>query len=94
MLESHFASSVWVLALVQGLAVLTALIARRGAGTGFQTIFQLLSLVSMTAVGLVSVLTAGSQPVPCLIFGTLFACMVVTATYDRHGLRPQIGQFV
>jgi hypothetical protein len=86
MFDSLIAPNFSALVCVQFLGVLSAFAAHRSSGTGWQTCCQLASLVFMGLAGLTSLVGWETGPVRSLICGTLFACMVLMATFDRCGL--------
>lgn len=86
MFQAHFVPSLSALACLQTLGVLTAFAAHRSAGTPLQSCCQLLSLVFMSVAGFAGLIGSESAPARALVCGTLFACMVLTATFDRCGL--------
>lgn len=86
MLSHSIAPDFWFLATTQALGLTAAFVAQRTSGTGVQNFCQLIALLLMSVAGLVSVVSAASGPVRCLTCGTVIACMVLMATFDRRGL--------
>lgn len=94
MVESSSLVSFWPLLFVQSVGLVATLAARRGCRRGLRGYLQIVSLMCMTLAGLGALASASSNPCPCLLSGTMFACMVLTATFDHRGLRPELGDFV
>lgn len=86
MFETTSTSGLWWIFGIQGFGVIAAFAAHRSSGTVLQSFCHAAALVSMAVAGTTALLGSESGPARCLVCGTLFACMVLTATFDRCGL--------
>ena len=76
----------WALAIVQGLGLMSALLARLGEGRRCQTQCQRFFLACLALVGCSTLVCLAVGPTLCITSGTVLASMVLGATWD---MRPQ-----
>ena len=72
----------WLLASIQAAGLLSALLARLGERSAFQTSCQGLFLLCLCLVGAATVFSLSAGAAPCLTCGSTLCLMAVAAVYD------------
>jgi hypothetical protein len=84
MIGFEISSVGWLLASIQTAGLLSALLARLGERSAFQTLCQGLFLVCLCLVGAGTVCSLSLGPGQCLLSGSTLALMSVAAVYDTR----------
>lgn len=74
----------WLLGAIQAAGLLSALLARLGERSAFQSSCHGLFLLCLCAVGAATVFSLSVGAAPCLACGSTLCVMAVAAVYDAH----------